>query len=73
MKQIKKLVAMIEAANDKCNEELKQTEAIRTENLAMIGNLVDSSVPISNDEVCYSYLSCSYRCTYAGTSIATTL
>ena len=51
MKQIKKLVAMIEAANDKCNEELKQTETIRTENLAMIGNLVDSSVPISNDEV----------------------
>ena len=42
---------MIEAANDKCNEELKQAEAIRTENLVMIGNLVDSSVPVSNDEV----------------------
>ena len=52
MKQIKKLVSMVEAANDKCNEERKQVEATRTENLVMIGNLVHPSVPISNDEVC---------------------
>ena len=52
MKQIKKLVSVVEAANDKCNEERKQVEATRTENLVMIGNLVHPSVPISNDEVC---------------------
>ena len=54
MKQIKKLVSMVEAANDKCSEERKQVEAMRTENLVMIGNLVHPSVPISNDEVCLS-------------------
>ena len=54
MKQIKKLVSLVEAANDKCSEERKQVEAMRTENLVMIGNLVHPSVPISNDEVCLS-------------------
>lgn len=42
---------MVEAANDKCNEERKQVEATRTENLVMIGNIVHPSVPVSNDEV----------------------
>ena len=54
VKQIKKVVSLVEAANEKCNEERKQVEAVRTENLIMIGNLVHPSVPISNDEVnCY--------------------
>ena len=45
---------MVDTANDKCNEERKQVEVVRTENLVMIGNLVHPSVPISNDEVsCY--------------------
>lgn len=51
MKQIKKIVSLVETANDKCNEERKQVEHTRTENLVMIGNLVHPSVPISNDEV----------------------
>jgi len=42
---------MIEAADEKCTEERKQTEATRTQNLAMIGNMLHPSVPISNDEV----------------------
>ena len=49
---------MVEAANDKCNEERKQVEATRTENLIMIGNLVHPSVPISNDEVCLTSVNC---------------
>ena len=53
MKQIKKVVALVEAANDKCSEERKQVEVARTQSLVMIGNLVHPSVPISNDEVCY--------------------
>lgn len=53
VKQIKKVVSLVEAANEKCNEERKQVEAVRTENLIMIGNLVHPSVPISNDEVNY--------------------
>ena len=52
MKQIKKLVSLVEAANDKCNKEHKQVEVMRIKNLVMIGNLVHPSVPISNDEVC---------------------
>ena len=51
MKQIKRVVSMVEAANDKCSEERKQVEAERTKNLVMIENLVHPSVPISNDEV----------------------
>ena len=58
MKQIKKLVSLVETANDKCNEELKQVEATRTKNLVMIGNLVHPSVPISNDEVCLTSVDC---------------
>ena len=42
---------MVDVANEKCNEERKQVESVRTENLVMIGNLVHPSVPISNDEV----------------------
>ena len=60
MKQIKKLVSMVEAANDKCTEERKQVEATRTENLVMIGNLIHPSVPISNDEVCQLCITISY-------------
>jgi len=49
--QIKKVVSLIEEADEKCTEERKQTEATRTQNLAMIGNMLHPSVPISNDEV----------------------
>ena len=45
------MVSLVETANEKCNEERKQIEAVRTENLVMIGNLLHPSVPISNDEV----------------------
>ena len=58
MKQIKKIVAMVEAANHKCSEERKQAEATRIENLAMIGNLVHPGVPVSNDEVRMIMYSC---------------
>ena len=52
MKQIKKLLSMVEVANDKCSEESKQAEATRTKNLVMIDNFVHPSVPISNNEAC---------------------
>ena len=60
MTQIKKVVLMIEAADEKCTEERKQTEATRIQNLAMIGNLLHPSVPISNDEVCVPVSACVY-------------
>ena len=52
MKQIKKLLSIVEVANDKCSEESKQAEATRTKNLVMIDNFVHPSVPISNNEAC---------------------
>ena len=49
--QIKKVQELIEEANERSNVEMKECEEERLKNLVMIGNLLEKSVPVSNDEV----------------------
>jgi seryl-tRNA synthetase len=48
--QIKEVQKLIEAANEKTQLEMKACEDERLKNLVMIGNIVDDTVPVSNDE-----------------------
>uniref|UniRef100_A0A8C4WSE2 Serine--tRNA ligase, cytoplasmic n=1 Tax=Eptatretus burgeri TaxID=7764 RepID=A0A8C4WSE2_EPTBU len=48
--QIKKVRTLIDDAMERCGEECIQLEAMRLETLREIGNILDESVPISNDE-----------------------
>ena len=49
--QIKEVQKLIEAANERAQQDMKSCEEERLKNLVMIGNLVDDTVPVSNDEV----------------------
>ena len=49
--QIKEVQKLIEAANERAQVDMKSCEEERLKNLIMIGNLVDDTVPVSNDEV----------------------
>ena len=56
MTQIKKIQSLIEEASDKNKVEMKECEEERYKHLAMIGNILHPSVPISDDEVCVCQL-----------------
>lgn len=51
VKQLKKVSLEIDQAIKSSNETRLQLEQERTERLREIGNIIHSSVPISNDEV----------------------
>lgn len=51
VKQIKKVGDLIEEAQTKCEEDRIDCEKKRNDVVKTIGNLVHTSVPISNDEV----------------------
>ena len=54
MKQIKKLITLVDAAQKQNNDNRIQTEAERHEAIKEIGNILHDSVPVSNDEVSVS-------------------
>ena len=58
MTQIKKIQQLIEEANEKNATERKELEAVRSQHLVMIGNILHPSVPISNNEVCVCVCVC---------------